>query len=104
MLNKVWTIAAATVMVVAVVTLFAIRPELANNPNIWVGLIPMIPTLFAVYKAEDGSRKAEKSLDETVHTRRELKNGTMTRVVEEAVIAALRKHGIQVSKEDENDA
>jgi len=91
---------------VAVVILLAIRPELATNPNIWAVLVPAVPALIALYKAEEGSRKAEKSLDETVETRRELKNGTMTKVVKDAVIAALAEHGIHVNQEEDknNDA
>lgn len=98
MLNRVWTIGAVAMVIVPVVTLFAIRPELADNPNFWVVITAAIPSLIATYKAEESSKKTDEGNKQTTAMRRELKNGTITKVVRDAVIAVMEEKDVHITE------
>lgn len=102
MLKRVWTIGAVAVVIVPVVTLFAIRPELADNPNFWVVITMAVPGLIATYKAEEGSKKTDEGNEQIAATRRELKNGTITKVVHDAIQAYMDQTGVHITDNGED--
>lgn len=98
MFQRAWTIGAVATVVVPIAILLAVRPELADNANLWVILSTAIPSFLAVLKAEESSKKAQEGHDATTQLSNDLKNGTITNVVKEAIVAVADDTDIKIEK------
>lgn len=85
-----WTIGALVAMVLGMTAIFAFAPELNNRDAYILAIIASavtaIPSLTASLKSEKAASNSEEAVHKVEQIQHDLTNGTLTRVVEKAMM------------------